>query len=82
METRETRIKLIKSHFGTIIDLMRIIALSTLKTFWENNPEYQDVKELTLAWYRHILHADWSSPADVKQDFRNASILKEGLPHE
>ncbi len=35
-----------------------------------------------LAWYRHTLHADWSSPADVKQDFRNASILKESLPHE
>jgi mRNA interferase HigB len=57
---------------------MRIIALSTLKAFWEVNPEYQDAKEPTLAWYRHTLHADWSSPAEVKQDFRNASILKDG----
>ena len=31
-----------------------------------------------LAWYRHALHADWPSPSDVKQDFRNASILKGG----
>jgi mRNA interferase HigB len=61
---------------------MRIIALSTLKTFWEESPEYTDAKEPTLAWYRHTLHADWSSPAEVKQDFRNASILKESLPHE
>ena len=57
---------------------MRIIALSTLKSFWEENPQYQDAKETTLAWYRHALHADCSSPAEVKQDFRNASILKDG----
>jgi mRNA interferase HigB len=57
---------------------MRIIALSTLKAFWEENPEYQDAKEPTLAWHRHALQADWSSPSDVKQDFRNASILKDG----
>lgn len=57
---------------------MRIIALSTLKAFWEESPEYMDAKEPTLAWYRHTLAADWSAPADVKQDFRNASILKDG----
>ena len=57
---------------------MRIIALSTLKAFWEENPEYQEAKEPTLAWYRHALHADWSSPAEVKQDFRKASILRDG----
>jgi len=57
---------------------MRVIALSTLKAFWEANPEYADAKEPTLAWYRHILHVDWSSPADVKADFGNASVLKDG----
>lgn len=57
---------------------MRIIALSTLKAFWEENPEHQDAKEPTLAWYRHALRADWSSPAEVKHDFGNASILKDG----
>jgi mRNA interferase HigB len=57
---------------------MRVIALSTLKAFWEANPENADVKEPTLAWYRHALRADWSSPADVKADFGNASILKDG----
>lgn len=67
-----------ESRFGTIISLMRIIALSTLKAFWEENPEYLDAKESTLSWYRHALAADWSAPADVKQDFRNASILKGG----
>lgn len=57
---------------------MRIIALSTLKEFWEQNPEYIDAKEPTLAWYRHALSSDWSAPPDVKRDHRNASILKDG----
>lgn len=57
---------------------MRIIALSTLKAFWENNPEYADAIDPTLAWYRHALKADWSSPSGVKQEFQNASILKDG----
>ncbi len=57
---------------------MRVIALSTLKAFWENHPEYQDAKEPTLAWYHHTLKADWVTPADLKRDFASASILKDG----
>lgn len=57
---------------------MRIIALSTLKEFWEQNPAYADATEPTLAWYRHALKADWASPTDVKRDLGNASILKDG----
>lgn len=57
---------------------MRVIALSTLKAFWEAKPTYVDAREPTLAWYRHAVHADWSSPADVKADFGNASVLKDG----
>lgn len=57
---------------------MRIIALSTLKEFWETHPEYLDAKEPALAWYRHALRADWSDPADVKHSFGTASILRDG----
>lgn len=57
---------------------MRIIALSTLKAYWENNRAYRDAREPVLAWYRHVLNADWSTPTDVKRDFRNASILRDG----
>ena len=57
---------------------MRVIALSTLKAFWKDNAAYKDAKEPLLAWYRHTLHADWSSPAEVKADFRSASVLKNG----
>lgn len=61
-----------------IVGLMRVIALSALKAFWERHPEYLDAKEPTLAWYRRAVAADWRAPPDVKQDFRNASILKDG----
>jgi mRNA interferase HigB len=57
---------------------VRIIALSTSKAFWQGEPAYADAIQPTLAWYRHTLKADWSSPADVKRDLRNASILKDG----
>lgn len=56
---------------------MRIIALSTLKAFWETSA-YSDAKEPLLAWHRFALNADWASPADIKADLRNASILQDG----
>jgi len=52
--------------------------LSTLKQFWEHNPHHADSREPVLAWYRRVLAADWASPAEVKNDFGNASILQDG----
>lgn len=57
---------------------MRVIALSRLKAFWTRNRAYADAKEPVLAWYRHVLRADWAKPSDVKADFGNASILRDG----
>ncbi|GBE11124.1 hypothetical protein BMS3Abin12_01701 [bacterium BMS3Abin12] len=31
-----------------------------------------------MAWYREAVKADWSTPNEVKQQFGNASILKDG----
>ena len=31
-----------------------------------------------MAWYRQTLKADWNSPAALKQELRNVSILKDG----
>ena len=56
---------------------MRIIALSTLKAFWKT-PSYADAEQPLLAWNRFVLNAYWASPADVKRDLRNASILQDG----
>lgn len=57
---------------------MRIIVLLILKIFWEDSLEYIDVKELMLVWYRYVLNVDWGLLLDVKQDFRNVSIFKDG----
>jgi len=57
---------------------MRVIALSTLKAFWETHPQGMDSKAALLAWHRHVIHAQWQSPPDVKADFGTASILRDG----
>ncbi|MFQ3245031.1 MAG: mRNA interferase HigB [Arenicella sp.] len=57
---------------------MRIIALSTLKSFWVESSGYTDAIDQILAWYQLALKADWSTPSQVKQDFGNASLLKDG----
>lgn len=57
---------------------MRIIALSTLRRFWDASEANAQLREPALAWYRHVLAADWASPAAVKADFGSASILKDG----
>ncbi len=57
---------------------MRIIALSTLKAFWESNPAHEDAREPVLAWYSQAVQADCGSPVELKADFANASILKDG----
>jgi mRNA interferase HigB len=57
---------------------VRVIALSTLKAFFDGDPTYADAREPTMAWYRQVRAADWATPADVKRDIRSASILKDG----
>ena len=50
---------------------MRIIALSTLRTFWEKHPD----AELPLrGWYAEASRAKWKTPADIKVAYRNASF--------
>lgn len=56
---------------------MRVIALSTLRRFWTGKRVYADAREPTLAWYRHVLKADWRTPAELKRDFGSASVLRD-----
>ena len=54
---------------------MRIIALRTLREFWERHPQ----AETSLrAWYAEASRADWKTPADIKAAHRNASFLPNG----
>jgi len=54
---------------------MRIIARKTLRVFWEQ-PALRDSEQPLKAWFREVSQADWASPSDVKNAFRNASILR------
>ncbi len=55
---------------------MRIIAKRTLREFWESSHQYADSEEPLKAWYREAKQAIWLTPADIKEQYRNASILK------
>ena len=57
---------------------MRIIALSTLKGFWEAQTGHADAREPCLAWHAFARAAKWAGPMDIKRDFGTASILKDG----
>lgn len=54
---------------------MRIIARSTLQIYWEKHP---DSEEPLKAWFKVANGANWKNPQDVKDCYRNASILKDG----
>lgn len=51
---------------------MRIIAVKTLRTFWE---KYADARQPLQAWYHDVRRAEWKTPADIKNEYRNASIV-------
>ena len=55
---------------------MRVIAKSILREFWESNPKYRDAKKQMTEWYNYCANAHRSSPHDLKEDLRSASILK------
>jgi len=52
----------------------RIFAKSTLRQFWEKNPNSE---QHLKTWYDTAMNSDWKTPNDVKKTYSNASILKE-----
>ncbi len=52
---------------------MRVIAVSTLRAFCER---YPDAEQPLKAWYEEATSASWSQPADIKVQYRSASVLK------
>lgn len=57
---------------------MRIIARKTIVQFWNSSPKYADARAPLESWYHEVKRADWSNPADIKEQYRSASILKSG----
>ncbi|MFT3963649.1 type II toxin-antitoxin system HigB family toxin [Propionivibrio sp.] len=52
---------------------MRIVAVSHLRVFWEKNP---DAEQPLKSWLDEVKKAAWEQPADIKRQYRSASILK------
>ena len=53
---------------------MRVIAVRTLKENWEAFPA---AKQALLSWYEEAEAAQWDHPNELKQQYRNASILTD-----
>jgi len=51
---------------------MRVIALKTLRVFWERHP---DARQALQAWYHDAKQVRWKSPSDIKSVYRNASVI-------
>jgi len=52
----------------------RIFSKRTIRQFWELHPNSE---QYLKTWFETVLNANWKSPHDVKNNFANASILKE-----
>lgn len=51
---------------------MRVIAVKTLRLFWEREPQ---AEQALKSWFAEAEQAVWTSPQELKQQYRNASIL-------
>ena len=51
---------------------MRIISRRILREFWEKHP---DSTIALQTWFYDVERANWTSPADIKAVFQNASIV-------
>jgi mRNA interferase HigB len=56
---------------------MRIIAVSTLRTFWDQ-PACRDAEQPLRAWVAVTKAARWKDPPAIKAVFNSADILKGG----
>ena len=54
---------------------MRVIAVSTLRAFWER---YPDAEQPLKAWYEEATSSTWTQPADINAQYRSATVLKNG----
>ena len=56
---------------------MRIIAFRTLREFFET-PEFSDSEASLRSWYHDAKSADWRNSNELKEQYKNASIIKNG----
>ena len=57
---------------------MRVIARRTLTNFVESlkgNKDQKAVKAALDSWFHEAARAEWKSPADLRANYRNASVV-------
>lgn len=52
---------------------MKVIALATLRNFWVR---HREAEQPLRAWHDEAARAERKQPADIKAQYRSASILK------
>jgi mRNA interferase HigB len=56
---------------------MRIIAFRSLREFY-NKTEYSDSEISLRSWYHDVKNSEWKNSNELKQQYKNASIVGEG----
>jgi len=51
---------------------MRVVARKTLRDYWEAHP---DAEQPLKAWFKYVRAARWTTPSQLKGQFRHASLL-------
>lgn len=54
--------------------MKNIIALKALREHWEK-PGREDSEEPLKSWYQEAKQSNWQNPNELKQQYRNASIV-------
>lgn len=62
-----------RDSYLAIISFMKIVAIKALREFWMLFP---DAEQPLKAWADEVKQAAWTQPADIKEKYRSASILK------
>jgi mRNA interferase HigB len=52
---------------------MKVIAIKILRDYWGRHP---DAEQPLKAWFDEAKKATWATPADIKAQYRSASVLK------
>lgn len=51
---------------------MRVVAVSTLRSFWKRHP---DAEQPLRAWHDEARHASWTKPSDIKTHYASVSFV-------
>ena len=51
---------------------MKVVAISTLRSFWDRHP---DAEQPLKAWHDEARHANWKTPQDIKRHYASASFV-------